>query len=99
MIFQALRMWLLSLTAMSVAGWVTAVSVFLILYVDKAVSVTMLALLGLWTAAVPIPAMAHLLRWWWRVRVARQVDHVGRRHAEDVRLFEKQLGEIISALR
>ncbi|MEV1170146.1 hypothetical protein [Nonomuraea sp. NPDC049784] len=99
MISCAIRTWLYSLTIMSVAGWATAACSFLVLYIDKALGAAVLALLMLWTAAVPIPATIQLIRWWQRARVARRVLLLGEKHAGYVRLFDNAHGETRSVLR
>lgn len=96
MICHAIRMWLLGLTVMSVASWATTASSFLILYITEDLSAVVLALLGFWTAIVPIPATLYLIWGWWRARVARQAYLLGQKHA---RLFDNVRGEISSSLR
>lgn len=93
MISHAIRMWLLSLTAMSVVSWVTTVYAFVVLYFDEALGVATSALIALWAVAVPIPVTFHAIRWW---RRAHRALHLARKHR---RSFEELRGEITSSLR
>ncbi|UBU16623.1 hypothetical protein [Nonomuraea gerenzanensis] len=95
-ICHAIRMWLLSLAVMSVAGWVTTALAFLALYVNEALTVRAAVMLGVWTAVAPMAATFQIVWWQKRLRVARQTILLGQHHK---RLFENMRGEISSIAR
>ncbi|MEU7911380.1 hypothetical protein [Microbispora bryophytorum] len=91
-----IRMWLLSVTAMAAVAWVTTLCSLLVLVVVDKESIDAWLLTAGWTLAAPGTATICAVRLWQRVRVARRLYALGKKHA---RLFENVPGEISISLR
>jgi hypothetical protein len=93
MISQEVRMWLLGMAAMSVASWAATASSLLILISKEMLTGPAVVLLLVWTLAVSTPVTFQTIWYWRRMRAARRVLALGRKHA---RLFENMSGQITS---